>query len=91
MLETVTLVLERAGRPLRARDIHAAASELADAPLRWRSVTGILSASTIGGDRRFRRVHHGVYELARGADEAGDGGARELRLLRGHQAEPLPK
>jgi hypothetical protein len=65
VLETVTLVLELAGRPLRACEIHAAARELLGVPLRWRSVKGILSAYTIGGDRRFRRVGHGVYELAR--------------------------
>jgi hypothetical protein len=64
VLETVTLVLELAGRPMRASEIHAAANELAYPPLRWRSVKGILSAYTIGGDRRFRRVGHGVYELA---------------------------
>ena len=29
VLETVTLVLELAGEPMRAREIHAAASELA--------------------------------------------------------------
>ena len=63
VLETVTLVLEQAGRPLRACKIHAMATDFG-APLRWRSVKGILSAYTIGGDRRFRRVRRGVYELA---------------------------
>jgi hypothetical protein len=65
VLETVTFVLEVADRPMRAREIHAAATELLHAPLRWRSVKGVLSAYTIGGDRRFRRVRHGVYELAK--------------------------
>jgi hypothetical protein len=65
VLETVTLVLESAGRPMRACEIHAVATELLGEPLRWRSVKGILSAYTIGGDRRFHRVSHGVYELAR--------------------------
>lgn len=64
MLETVTLVLELAGRPLRACEIYAVATEALAAPLRWRSVKGILSAYTIGGDKRFRRVRRGVYELA---------------------------
>jgi hypothetical protein len=65
VLETVTLVLELAGRPMRACEIHWAATELLGTPLRWRSVKGILSAYTIGGDKRFRRARHGVYELAR--------------------------
>jgi hypothetical protein len=64
VLETVTLVLELADRPMRACEIHAAAAELLEAPLRWRSVKGILSAYTIGGDRRFRRIDRGVYELS---------------------------
>jgi hypothetical protein len=44
VLETVTLVLEQAGPPMRAREIHAAACELLGRPLRWSSVKGILSA-----------------------------------------------
>ena len=64
MLETVTMVLELAGRPMRPREVHATACELVGRPLSWSSVKGILSAYTIGGDRRFRRVRHGVYELA---------------------------
>jgi hypothetical protein len=40
------------------------ATELLGAPLRWRSVKGILSAYTIGGDKRFHRVRRGVYELS---------------------------
>ena len=65
VLEKVTLVLELAGRPMRACEIHAAANELVGAPLRWRSVKGILSAYTIGGDKRFRRVRRGVYQITR--------------------------
>jgi hypothetical protein len=64
VLETVTLVLALAGRPMRASEIHAAANKLLGVPLRWRSVKGILSAYTIGGDRRFHRVRRGVYDLA---------------------------
>jgi len=65
VLKTVTLVLELAGRPMRACEIHATATEVLGAQLRWRSVKGILSAHTIGGDKRFRRVRRGVYELRR--------------------------
>jgi hypothetical protein len=64
VLKRVTLVLELAGRPMRACEIHAAGTELLGTPLQWRSVNGILSAYTIGGDRRFSRVRHGVYEMA---------------------------
>ena len=64
VLETVTLVLELAGRPMRACEIYAAATETLAAPLRCRSVKGIVSAYAIGGDKRFRRVRRGVYELA---------------------------
>jgi hypothetical protein len=65
VLELVTRVLEEANRPMRACEIHAAASELHETPLRWHSVKEALSAYTIGGDHRFRRVSYGIYELAR--------------------------
>jgi hypothetical protein len=64
VLEAVTLVLEMAVRPMRASEVHMAANELLGSPLLWRSVKGILSAYMIGGDKRFRRVKRGVYELA---------------------------
>jgi hypothetical protein len=53
----MTLVLARAGEPMRACEIYPAANELVDAPLEWRS-------ATIEGDRRFRHLGHGFYELA---------------------------
>jgi len=65
VLETVTLVLERAGKPMQARAIHEAACELAGEPLLWKSVKSALSAGVIGERPRFRRVGHGVYQLAR--------------------------
>ena len=65
VLELVTRVLESADRPMRACEVHAAASELYDGPLLWHSVKEALAAYSIGGDRRFRRVGHGIYELAR--------------------------
>ena len=64
VLETVTLVLALADQPMRASEIHAAANTLFE-PLRWSSVKGILSAYTLGGDRRFSRIRRGVYELRR--------------------------
>ena len=65
MLEIVTLVLEQAGEPMRAREIHAAAEEFAGAPLLWKSVKAALSADVASEHSRFRRVRHGVYQLAR--------------------------
>ena len=64
MLETVTLVLERAGKPMRAREIHAAACELAGEPLLSKSAKAALSTNVAGEHPRFRRVRHGVYQLA---------------------------
>ena len=66
VLEIVTTALELAGEPMRVREIHAAAAELSGESIRWSSVKGILSAHTIGGDRRFRRIRRGCYELTPG-------------------------
>src|SRR5450759_1596212 len=65
VLETVTRVLERAGKPMPAREIHAAACELVGEPLLWRSVKAALSADVTGKHPRFRRVRRGVYQLTR--------------------------
>jgi hypothetical protein len=63
VLETVTLVLEAAGRPMRASEIHTAANALVGGLIRWSSVKGVLSAHTLGGDRRFKPLRRGVYDL----------------------------
>jgi hypothetical protein len=65
VLEAVTLVLELAGKPMRACEIHVAACELVGAPLLWTSVKATLSADVAGEHPRFRRVRHGVYQLAK--------------------------
>jgi hypothetical protein len=52
---------------MRACEVHAAASELYGLPVLRHSVNEALSAYTIGGDRRFRRVGHGTYQLACGS------------------------
>ena len=65
VLETVIRVLEQAGEPMRAREIHAAACELAGEPLLWKSVKAALSADVTGEHPRFRRVRHGVYQTAK--------------------------
>ena len=60
VLETVLLVLERADQPMRAREIHAAAEQLAGQTLLWTSVKAALSAEASGPSPRFRRVRYGV-------------------------------
>ena len=65
VLETVTLVLELAGRPMRAREIHEAACELAGEPLLWTSVKAALAANAEGGEERFERVRRGYYRIKR--------------------------
>jgi hypothetical protein len=65
VLETVTCVLELAGRPMRAREVHAAASALYGSELRWPSVREALSAYSRGRDRRFVRIQYGLYQLRR--------------------------
>jgi hypothetical protein len=64
VLDLVTRVLEAADRPMRAYEVHVAASELYGGPLLRHSVKEALSAYTIRGDRRFRRVGYGIYKLA---------------------------
>jgi hypothetical protein len=65
VLQTVTLVLELAGEPMRAREIHAAACELADEPLLRTSVKAALAANAQSGEARFERVRHGYYRIRR--------------------------
>jgi hypothetical protein len=64
VLELVTRILEEATRPMHAAELHAAACALYGTPIRWASVRQALSANTIGGDHRFRRVAAGIYELS---------------------------
>ncbi len=65
VLETVTLVLEHAEGPMRARAIHRRAEQLLGQGVRWPSVREAVSAHTIGLDRRFRRLERGMYELSK--------------------------
>lgn len=67
VLETVTLVLERAEKPMPARATHAATEKIAGAPLLWESVRAALSANLTSEHPRFQRVRHGVYQKADGA------------------------
>jgi len=63
VLETVTLILERAGEPMRARDIYAGACELAGRPLLWSSVKSALAACAEGNEARFERIRRGFYKM----------------------------
>ncbi|HEY5160607.1 MAG TPA: hypothetical protein VII83_05990 [Gaiellaceae bacterium] len=65
VLETVIRVLEQAGDPMRAREIHAAAEQLAGEPLRWTSVKAALAANAGSDDLRFERVRRGYYWIKR--------------------------
>jgi hypothetical protein len=83
VLEIVTTVLKLAGERMRAHEIHAVACELSGEPIRWSSVKGILSAHTIGGDRRFQRIRRGCYELTPGSRESEFLNRREPASVRG--------
>ena len=64
VLATARQVLEQVGRPMPVSDIHHAAEELAGEPLLRTSLKAALAAGTSGRSQHFRRVRHGVYELA---------------------------
>ena len=49
---------------MRARDIHAAAEQLAGEALRWTSVKAALAAGTASRTPRFQRIRHGIYQQA---------------------------
>ena len=57
------MVLEQAGKPMRVREIHAAAEQLAGKPLRWTSVKAALAAYAKGSEARFERVRRGYYRI----------------------------
>jgi hypothetical protein len=63
VLATIARVLEEANCPMRAREIHAAAEQLAGEPLRWTSVKGTLAAYAEGSKPRFERVRRGYYRI----------------------------
>jgi len=63
VLETVTVVLERAGRPMQGREIHAAGEKLAGEPLLWESVKAALAVNAEGEEARFERVRRDYYRI----------------------------
>jgi len=46
-----------------AREIHAAAEQLAGEPPRWSSAKAALAANAGSGEARFERVRHGYYQI----------------------------
>jgi hypothetical protein len=65
-------VLERAGEPMRAQEIHAGAEQLSGNPLLWTSVKVGLAAGASGERPRFRRVRRGVYQSTKVTSRGGD-------------------
>jgi hypothetical protein len=63
VLQTVTLVLKQARRPMRAREIHAAAELLFGEQLLCSSVKASLAAGASGQSPVFERLRRGVYRL----------------------------
>jgi hypothetical protein len=59
--EAVIQVLAMAERPLRAREIHAAAEKLAATPLSWNTVKDCLHKHARRRDSPVERVGHGRY------------------------------
>ena len=60
--EGVIRVLAAAERPLRAREIHAAAQKLAATPLSWNTVKDCLHKNARLRESPIERVSHGRYE-----------------------------
>jgi hypothetical protein len=58
--EAVIAVLARAERPLRAREVHTAAEELATTPLSWNTVKDCLHKNARRANSPVERVRHGL-------------------------------
>ena len=63
VLAALTRVLELAGKPMEVSEIHRAVEHILDVQVPQSTVKDALSAHTVGGDRRFRRIRYGIYEL----------------------------
>ncbi len=61
VLETISSVLASAARPMRAREIHAAAQKLAGMPLSWNTVKDCLHKNARRPSGLVERVGHGRY------------------------------
>jgi len=58
---SIMQVLAAADRPMRTREIHAAAQELAASPLSWNTVKDCLHKNARRPDGSIERVSHGRY------------------------------
>ena len=65
LLDAVTVILKRAGCPLRVREVHAAVEELYGERVPFSSVNEALSTHANVDGARFRRVRYGTYDMAR--------------------------
>ena len=63
LLATITSVLERNGQPMPVHQIHVATEQELGRAVPYSSLKEALSAHARSGDRRFRRVRYGWYEL----------------------------
>jgi hypothetical protein len=63
--EAVIRALAAADWPMRAREIHAAAQELAGAPLSWSTVKDCLHKHSRRPGGQVERVGHGLYRHRR--------------------------
>ena len=72
VLEAVTEILRGAEKPMRARDVRAAAEAVLGTSIPPSSVQEALSTHARTGDLRFRRVAFGVYEHRRQASEGSN-------------------
>ena len=63
--DSVLRALANAEGPMRAREIHAAAEELAGSPLSWNTVKDCLHKQCQFAMSPIRRVGHGVYDFER--------------------------
>jgi hypothetical protein len=64
VIGTITSVLELAGQPMRARDIHTAAEELLRRPIKWTSVKATLAEHAGGPRPSFQRTDNGHCRIA---------------------------
>ena len=64
VIDTMTVVLEIADQPMRARDIHTTAEELLGRRIKWTSVKATLAEHACGPRPRFQRTGYGRYRIA---------------------------
>ena len=63
VLDAVTRVLGRHGKPMRVRDLHREVEREFDEVVAFSSVNEALSSHAVGQHSRVRRVRYGIYEL----------------------------